>query len=275
MPTRTLAIVNQKGGVGKTTTAVSLAAGLAALGRQILLVDCDPQSAATRWLGFAKQPGQAFLEDVLAARAPLAAAIYPTAVPRLSLLPASPELAVQARLLAIELAGETVLALRLRRELPAGFDYVLLDAPPELGMLSVNALVAAGELVIPVTLDPLATEVLDQLLDTIERVRERLNPELRIAGILAVRVNGHTLLAREVLARLAARFPDLLYPLAIRPRRRGPRPPAVAARPSPRQLRRPGLPRPGRLAGGPGGAGLTYALLPHPARPPLSSNDGR
>ncbi|HVT18562.1 MAG TPA: ParA family protein [Thermoanaerobaculia bacterium] len=216
MPTRILAIVNQKGGVGKTTTAVSLAAGLAALGRHVLLVDCDPQSAASRWLGFAKQPGQAFLEDVLAGRAPLPAAIYPTAVPRLSLLPASPELAVQARLLAVELAGETVLALRLRRELPAGFDYVLLDAPPELGMLSVNALVAASELVIPVTLDPLATEVLDQLLDTIDRVRERLNPELRIAGILAVRVNGHTLLAREVLARLAARFPDLLYPLSIR-----------------------------------------------------------
>ncbi|HVT59513.1 MAG TPA: ParA family protein [Thermoanaerobaculia bacterium] len=213
---RIIAVVNQKGGVGKTTTTVNLASCLAALGRTVLLVDCDPQSAASRWLGLSKQPGQTYLEEVLAGRATLSRAIYPTSVPRLSLVPASPELAIQARLLAVELAGETVLSLYLRRELAARFDYVLLDAPPELGMLSINALVAATELLIPVSLDPLAVQVLDQLVDTIERVRERLNPGLRIAGILAVRVRSTTLLARQVLSELAARFPELLFPVYIR-----------------------------------------------------------
>jgi chromosome partitioning protein len=212
---RTLAIVNQKGGVGKTTTAVNLATCLAALGRHVLLLDCDPQCSASRWLGKTKTDGARFLEDVLGGGATLAEATCPTAVPRLSLVPSSPELAVRARLLSVELAGETVLSLHLRRLAPV-YDYVLLDAPPELGMLSVNALVAASELLIPVSPDPLATQVLEQLMDTIDQVRERLNPKLRIAGILPVRVRPATLLARRSLADLAARFGDLLLPVVIR-----------------------------------------------------------
>jgi chromosome partitioning protein len=212
-----LAVVNQKGGVGKTTTAVNLAACLAGLGRRVVLLDCDPQSAASRWLGAAKRPGgRPFLEEVFGGHAVLGEAVQATSIPRLSLVPASPELAVQARLLAAELAGETVLALHLRRELPAEYDQVVIDAPPELGMLSVNALVAATELLIPVSPDPLAIAVLDPLLDTIERVRERLNPSLRIAGILPVRVRAATRVARRSLDELAARFPALLLPVQIR-----------------------------------------------------------
>jgi chromosome partitioning protein len=219
---RIIAISNHKGGVGKTTTAVNLAACLAEAGRQVLLIDCDPQASASRWLGFAPALGLAptadrpFLEHVFGGKAGLAAAIHPTAIDRLSLVPASPELAVQDRLLVGTPAPAAVLerALRPVRDLP--FDFILLDSPPQLAMLSCNVLAAAGELLIPLTPDPLSAAVLDELFQSVATIREWLNPRLHIAGILLVRVRAHTLVARQVIAELTARFGDLVLPVQIR-----------------------------------------------------------
>jgi chromosome partitioning protein len=224
---RIIAIANHKGGVGKTTTAVNLAACLAAAGRQVLLIDCDPQGSASRWLGFRPPPTgptdptvptplRPFLEDVFSAKADLAAATYPTAIDRLALVPASPELAVQDRLLAGKPAPAAVLARALQPARSLPFDYVILDSPPQLGLLSCNVLAAADELLIPLSPDPLSVAVLDELFQSVATIREWLNPRLRIAGILLVRVRAQTLLARQVAADLTARHGDLILPIQIR-----------------------------------------------------------
>jgi chromosome partitioning protein len=213
---RVIAIANHKGGVGKTTTAVNLAACLAESGQRTLLIDCDPQGSASRWLGFTPAPGRPFLEQVFAGQADLAAATYPTAIDRLAIVPASPELAVQDRLLLGNPAPAAVLARALgpARQLP--LDFILLDSPPQLGMLSCNVLAAADELLIPLCPDPLSTAVLDELFKSVATIREWLNPSLRVAGILLVRVRARTRLAREVAADLAARHAGLILPVQIR-----------------------------------------------------------
>jgi chromosome partitioning protein len=212
---RLLAITNHKGGVGKTTTAVNLAACLGR-SRTVLLIDCDPQASASRWLGASKLPGKPFLEDVLRGEADFCQAIHPTQVTGVQLVPTSPELSVVERFLAAEVGSETILRECLEVEATAQFDYVILDSPPQLGMLSLNTLVAARELIIPVAPDPLAIDGLTQLLSTVDLVQRRLNARLTIAGILLFRVRTTTRLAKAVAADLAARFPELLYPTSIR-----------------------------------------------------------
>src|ERR1700688_1908109 len=218
---RVLAIANNKGGFAKPTPAVTLAACLAEIGRQVLLIDCDPQGSASRWLGFTPDPPdparpRPFLEDVFSGKADLAAAIHPTAIDRLALVPASAELAVQDRLLVGKPAPAAVLARALRPARSLPFDDILLDSPPQLGLLSCNVLAAADELLIPLSPDPLSVAVLDELFQSVATIREWLNPGLRIAGILLVRVRAHTLLARQVAADLAARYGDLILPVQIR-----------------------------------------------------------
>jgi len=208
---RRLAIANQKGGAGKTTTAVNLAAALAARGRKVLVVDLDPEASASVWLGV-RDGGRSLLETFTSGAA---LAVRDTAVPGVSLVPSSAWLVGAEKALASEAGAETILKLALER-LPGTFGYALLDCPPALGVLTVNALAAAGELLAPVEASLLAVDGLIRLLDTVRLVQERLNPKLRLAGVLASKVDGRTRLAQDVVALLRERYPQQTLKTVIR-----------------------------------------------------------
>ena len=210
---RILAVMNQKGGVGKTTTAVNLAAALAERGRSVLLIDLDPQASATAWLG-GSDDGKGLLE-CLTEEKPLLPYARPSATERVDLIPSGPELARAERALAGDVGAIAVLR-DLVRALPAKrWSYVILDTPPSLGSLSSAALVATREVLIPVEASSMAVAGLASMLETIQRAG-RLNPELKVAGILACRVDQRTRIGREVPALLSARFAELVTQAAIR-----------------------------------------------------------
>ena len=191
-----IAGVNQKGGVGKTTTAVSLCAALGARGRRVLLVDGDPQANATSALG-ERQHEDGGLYEALVDEQPLEAAIVQTSAPGLSLLPTTPDLAGAE----VELVSVMAREVRMKRVLDPlreRFDIVLVDCPPSLGLLTVNALAAADEVIIPVQCEYLALEGLGHLSRTVELVRRNLNPALRIRGVVLTMFDGRTNLARQV-----------------------------------------------------------------------------
>ena len=200
-----IAIANQKGGVGKTTTAVNLGAALARSGRRILLVDGDPQSNASSGLGLVPG-GHGSLYDVLGG-APAASCVQQTAEPGLAILPACRDL-VGAE---VELAALPDREYRLRTSiatLRSGYDFVLIDCAPSLGLLTLNALTAADRVVIPVQCEYLALEGLGYLADTIGRVAERLNPSLRVDGVLLTMFDSRTKLSQEVVRQVRSHFPQ-------------------------------------------------------------------
>lgn len=207
-----IAIANQKGGVGKTTTAINLGAALAGTGNRVLVVDLDPQANATSGLGISKERTDS-IRSVLFGNAQLLRVVVATDLPGLDVLPSSTEMAAAE----VELVPLLAREFRLKDALSAArsYDVVLIDCPPSLGLLTVNALVAADAVIVPVQCEYLALEGLAQLLATIDAVRERLNPGLEILAILLTMLDRRNRLSAQVEDEVGRHFPDLLARVRI------------------------------------------------------------
>ena len=212
--TRTITLANQKGGVGKTTTAVNLAACLAEADQHVLLIDLDPQCNASSGLGVRAPDRARSTYGVLGGESSLSEVAMTTLVERLFVAPASPDLAAAD----VELAGvqgrERLLAHALQA-LDGAYDFVFIDCPPSLGILTVNALVAASEVLVPVQAEYYALEGLAQLLDTIELVQQRLNPSLKMLGVLLTMLDGRTNLSREVVSEVRTHLGDVVFSAVV------------------------------------------------------------
>jgi chromosome partitioning protein len=207
---RVYAFANQKGGVGKTTTAINLAACLAEAGEKALVVDLDPQANATSGLGM--RPNGTSSYDLLDG-APVSELAKPTQFPNLFLIPSKPELAGAAVELSQREDGDRYLAQAL--EHADGFDFVLLDCPPSLGPLTVNALAAADRVIVPVQAEYYALEGLAQLVQSINLIKTRLNPKLEIAGVLLTMTDGRTRLSTDVEAEVRKHFGELVFDAVV------------------------------------------------------------
>jgi chromosome partitioning protein len=213
---KVIAIANQKGGVAKTTTAVNLSAWLSIMEKRVLLVDIDPQGNATTGVGIDKDLLEQHIYDVLINDIPIEKAILPSAVPGLDLVPAKIELAGAE----IELVNEPEREKTLKKAFQAvldRYDYIFIDCPPSLGLLTINALTAADSLIIPIQCEYYALEGLSQLLNTYNMVKEDLNKDLVIEGVLLTMFDGRTNLAIQVVDEVKKHFRDKVY-RAIIPR---------------------------------------------------------
>jgi chromosome partitioning protein len=214
-PAHVLAMCNQKGGVGKTTSAINLGAALAELGRRVLLVDFDPQGALSVGLGVNPHELDRTVYNLLMERDVTADdVLLKTNVPGLDLLPSNIDLSAAEVQLVGEVAREQTLGRVLGPVLP-DYDYVIIDCQPSLGLLTVNALTAADSVIIPLECEFFALRGVALLMDTIQKVQERLNPELELQGILATMYDARTLHGREVLARVVEAFGDRVFHTVI------------------------------------------------------------
>ena len=214
-PARIVALCNQKGGVGKTTTTINLGAALAELGRQVLLVDFDPQGALSVGLGIAPHQLDRTVYNLLMERGVgVEDILLKTGVPGLDLLPSNIDLSAAE----VQLVGEVAREQTLTRALAPvvdRYDYILIDCQPSLGLLTINALTAADGVIIPLECEFFSLRGVAMLIDTVEKVQERLNPDLKIDGILATMYDGRTLHGREVFARVVEAFGDSVFDSVI------------------------------------------------------------
>ncbi len=213
---RILAVANQKGGVGKTTTAINLATALAAVGKRVLILDLDPQGNASTGLGLEAAQRQTGTYDVLIGAAAMAAAVVPTLVPNLSIVPATADLAgAEIELVDLERREFRIADAFAAARGTIDFDYVLIDCPPALGFLTLNALVAADAVLVPLQCEFFALEGLSHLIRTIERVREKFNPRLRIQGVVLTMYDKRNKLSDLVAADVRGFFGDKVYDTVI------------------------------------------------------------
>ncbi|MFN2488996.1 MAG: ParA family protein [Actinomycetota bacterium] len=213
---RIIALANQKGGVGKTTTTINLGAALGELGHAVLLVDFDPQGGCAIGLGI--EPGSLDLSvynALLDRSCEVEEVILKTAIENLDLLPSNIDLAAAELMLVQEVAREQTL-LRVLAPLRSGYDFILIDCPPSLGLLTINALTAADGVIVPLECEYYALRGMALLMDSIDRIRDRLNPRLQVDGIIATMYDGRTLHSKEVLARVREAFGRRLFSTPIR-----------------------------------------------------------
>ncbi|MEQ1937002.1 ParA family protein [Mesorhizobium sp. CN5-321] len=214
---RIITVANQKGGVGKTTTAINLATALAAIGEHVLIVDLDPQGNASTGLGIDRRERTVSSYDVLTGALDLEAAAMPTAVPGLSVVPSTLDLLG----IEMEIASAPDRVLKLRNALrdsaarAAPFSYVLIDCPPSLNLLTLNSMAAADSVLVPLQCEFFALEGLSQLLETVEQVRNTINPKLTIQGIVMTMFDGRNNLANQVVQDVRAHMGDKVYETII------------------------------------------------------------
>ena len=209
-----LAIANQKGGVGKTTTAINLSAALALEGLQCVLIDCDPQANSSSGLGLARDGDHGSVYDLLTGNASVDTLLQPTPIDTLKLIPGSREL-IGANLELVEAKDRETRLREALKELRIAYDFIILDCPPALDLLTLNALVAADRILVPMQAEYFALEGVSELLGTISRVQQSFNPKLLLEGVVLTMYDERTNLAQQVTENLKGFFADKLYKTVI------------------------------------------------------------